>query len=96
VITAKLIRDWRLPGIFEYGYIAVDPLDPNILYGDWLTRTKQDIGEYAKIRRSRSAAASIATRVRCPSFFTPGTAQPVLRCERSVQNDRCGKQLAGD
>jgi len=21
--------------IFEYGYIAVDPLDPNILYGDW-------------------------------------------------------------
>jgi len=42
-------RDWRLPGIFEYGYIAVDPLDPNILYGDWLTRTKQDIGENAKI-----------------------------------------------
>jgi len=38
-----------LPGIFEYGYIAVDPLDSNILYGDWLTRTKQDIGEYAKI-----------------------------------------------
>ena len=42
-------RDWRLPGIFEYGYIAVDPLDSNILYGDWLTRTKQDIGEYAKV-----------------------------------------------
>jgi photosystem II stability/assembly factor-like uncharacterized protein len=42
-------RDWKLPGIFEYGYIAVDPLDPNILYGDWLTRTKQDIGEYAKV-----------------------------------------------
>jgi len=42
-------RDWRLPGVFEYGYIAVDPLDPNILYGDWLTRTKQDIGEYAKV-----------------------------------------------
>src|SRR5881296_68375 len=42
-------RDWHLIGIFEYGYIAVDPLDPTILYGDWLTRTKQDIGEYAKI-----------------------------------------------
>ncbi len=42
-------RDWHLIGIFEYGYIAVDPLDPNILYGDWLTRTKQDIGEYAKV-----------------------------------------------
>ena len=42
-------RDWHLIGIFEYGYVAVDPLDPNILYGDWLTRTKQDIGEYAKV-----------------------------------------------
>jgi photosystem II stability/assembly factor-like uncharacterized protein len=42
-------RDWHLIGIFEYGYVAVDPLDPNVLYGDWLTRTKQDIGEYAKI-----------------------------------------------
>jgi photosystem II stability/assembly factor-like uncharacterized protein len=43
------LRDWHLIGIFEYGYVAVDSLDPNILYGDWLTRTKQDIGEYAKV-----------------------------------------------
>jgi photosystem II stability/assembly factor-like uncharacterized protein len=42
-------RDWRLPGIFEYGAIAVDPLDPNILYGAWLTRTKQDISEYEQV-----------------------------------------------
>lgn len=42
-------RDWRLPGIFEYGYIAVDPLDPNVLFGAWLTRTKQDISEYAQV-----------------------------------------------
>src|SRR5215471_10738294 len=42
-------RDWHLIGIFEYGDIAIDPLDPNILYGDWLTRTKQDISEYAKV-----------------------------------------------
>jgi photosystem II stability/assembly factor-like uncharacterized protein len=42
-------RDWHLIGVFEYGYVAVDPLDSNILYGDWLTRTKQDIGEYAKV-----------------------------------------------
>lgn len=42
-------RDWRLPGIFEYGAIAIDPLDPNILYGAWLTRTNQDISEYAQV-----------------------------------------------
>jgi photosystem II stability/assembly factor-like uncharacterized protein len=42
-------RDWHLIGIFEYGSIAVDPLDSNILYGDWLTRTRQDISEFAKV-----------------------------------------------
>jgi photosystem II stability/assembly factor-like uncharacterized protein len=42
-------RDWSLPGVFEYGYIAVDPNDANLVYGARLTRTRQDIGEYADI-----------------------------------------------
>ena len=42
-------RDWHVVGVFEYGYIAVDPLDSNVLYGSWLTRTKQDIFEVAQV-----------------------------------------------
>ena len=42
-------RDWSLPGVFEYGYIAIDPNDSNIVYGAKLTRTRQDIGEVADI-----------------------------------------------
>jgi len=42
-------RDWTIPGVFEYGYIAVDPIDSNLVYGAKLTRTKQDIGEVADI-----------------------------------------------
>ena len=42
-------REWSLPGVFEYGDIAVDPNDPNIVYGAKLTRTRQDIGEVADI-----------------------------------------------
>jgi photosystem II stability/assembly factor-like uncharacterized protein len=42
-------RDWRSVGVFEYGYIAIDPLDPNILYGARLTRTNQALGEVADI-----------------------------------------------
>src|SRR5713101_4319138 len=42
-------REWHSVGVFEYGYIAVDPLDANILYGARLTRTKQDLGEVADI-----------------------------------------------
>jgi photosystem II stability/assembly factor-like uncharacterized protein len=42
-------RDWSLPGVFEYGRVAVDPLDANNVYGAKLTRTRQDIGEVADI-----------------------------------------------
>ncbi len=42
-------REWHSVGVFEYGTIAVDPLDANIVYGARLTRTKQDIGEVADI-----------------------------------------------
>ena len=42
-------REWHPVGVFEYGYIAVDPLDSNILYGARLTRTNQELGEVADI-----------------------------------------------
>jgi photosystem II stability/assembly factor-like uncharacterized protein len=42
-------RDWTMPGVFEYGRVAVDPADPNTVYGAKLTRTRQDIGEIADI-----------------------------------------------
>ncbi len=42
-------REWHPVGVFEYGDIAVDPLDSNILYGAKLTRTNQELGEVADI-----------------------------------------------
>jgi len=42
-------RDWSLPGVQEYGRIAVDPMDPNILYGGRVTRTNQALGEAADV-----------------------------------------------
>ena len=42
-------REWHSVGVFEYGYIAVDPLDSNILYGARLTRTNQELGEVAEV-----------------------------------------------
>ncbi len=42
-------REWSLPGVEEYGYIAVDPRDPNILYGGRMTRTNQELNEYANV-----------------------------------------------
>jgi photosystem II stability/assembly factor-like uncharacterized protein len=42
-------REWHSVGVFEYGYIAVDPLDTNIVYGARLSRTNQQLGEVADI-----------------------------------------------
>jgi photosystem II stability/assembly factor-like uncharacterized protein len=42
-------REWHSVGVFEYGYIAVDPLDSNMVYGARLTRTNQNLGEVADI-----------------------------------------------
>ena len=42
-------RDWKPLGVEEYGYIAVDPLDDNLLYGARITRTNFALGEVADI-----------------------------------------------
>jgi len=42
-------REWHSVGVFEYGYIAVDPLDSNTLFGARLTRTNQELGEVADV-----------------------------------------------
>jgi photosystem II stability/assembly factor-like uncharacterized protein len=42
-------REWHPLGVEEYGYIAVDPLDPDILYGGRVTRTDQRTGEVADV-----------------------------------------------
>jgi photosystem II stability/assembly factor-like uncharacterized protein len=38
-------REWRLPGVEEYGTIAVDPLNDNYVYGARVTRTDLALGE---------------------------------------------------
>ena len=42
-------RDWHTVGIEEYGYVAPDPLDPNIIYGGRATRMNQTTGEVQEI-----------------------------------------------
>ena len=47
---AITFRDWRTVGVEEYGYVAPDPLNPNLIYGgkatryDWTTGQTQNIG----------------------------------------------------
>ena len=64
-------RDWSLPGVFEYGTIAVDPKDPNIVYGGKLTRTRQDIGEVADVAPESVRRGEYRYNRTLPVVFSP-------------------------
>ncbi|MGB8511028.1 MAG: hypothetical protein WCD76_21840, partial [Pyrinomonadaceae bacterium] len=46
---AITFRDWRTVGAEEYGYVAPDPLNPNIIYGGKLTRFDKTTGQAQSI-----------------------------------------------
>jgi photosystem II stability/assembly factor-like uncharacterized protein len=46
---AITFREWNSVGVEEYGYVAPDPLDPNIIYGGKLTRFDQRSREVQNI-----------------------------------------------
>ena len=42
-------RDWRTVGVEEYGYIAPDPLNPNLVYGGKATRFDATTGQVQNV-----------------------------------------------
>ena len=64
-------REWSLPGVFEYGYIAVDPLDSNMVYGAKLTRTNQALGEVADIAPEAVRRGEYRYNRTLPVVFSP-------------------------
>jgi photosystem II stability/assembly factor-like uncharacterized protein len=43
------IREWHPVGVEEYGYVAPDPLNPNLIYGGKATRFNQSTGEVQEL-----------------------------------------------
>ena len=64
-------RDWTIPGVFEYGRVAVDPTDANTVYGAKLTRTRQDIGEIADIAPEPVRSGQYRYNRTLPIVFSP-------------------------
>ena len=42
-------REWHPVGVEEYGYVAPDPLNPNLIYGGKVTRMDQRTGEVQEV-----------------------------------------------
>ncbi len=58
-------------GVYEYGEIAVDPLDSNLVYGARITRTNQELGEAAEIAPEVVRAGKYRYDRTMPVIFSP-------------------------
>lgn len=64
-------RDWRLLGVEEYGTIAVDPLDNNIIYGGRVTRTNLALGEVQDVSPEPVRRGEYRYNRTLPLVFSP-------------------------
>src|SRR5437868_3323092 len=64
-------RDWRTVGAEEYGYIAPDPLNPNLIYGGKLTRFDKTTGQTQNIAPEAVRSGKYRFLRTAPVLFSP-------------------------
>ncbi|MBK8810112.1 MAG: glycoside hydrolase [Acidobacteria bacterium] len=64
-------RDWRTVGVEEYGYVAPDPLDPNIIYGGKLTRFDKRTGQVQNVAPEAVRTGKYRFLRTAPVIFSP-------------------------
>ena len=64
-------RDWRPVGVEEYGYVAVDPLDQNIIYGGKITRFDRRSGQVQNISPESVRSGKFRFLRTAPILFSP-------------------------
>jgi photosystem II stability/assembly factor-like uncharacterized protein len=67
-------RDWHPVGVIEYGYVAPDPLDPDVIYGagrNVVTKTHLSTGQVQNVTPIPVPSADIRTDRTEPILFSP-------------------------
>ena len=79
-------RDWHPVGVEEYGYVAPDPLNPNIIYGGKVTRYNQATGEVQNVAAARQNYRFVRT---APLLFSPRrSARALPRLADGAEDDQ--------
>jgi photosystem II stability/assembly factor-like uncharacterized protein len=68
---AITFRDWRTVGAEEYGYVAADPLNPNIVYGGKLTRFDKTTGQAQNVAPEAVRSGKHRFLRTAPVLFSP-------------------------
>jgi photosystem II stability/assembly factor-like uncharacterized protein len=64
-------RDWRPVGVEEYGYVAPDPLNPNIIYGGKVTRFDRTTGQVQNVAPEAVRSGKYRFLRTAPLLFSP-------------------------
>ncbi len=64
-------RDWHPVGVEEYGYVAADPLDPNIIYGGKITKYDKRTGQTQNIAPEAVRLGKYRFIRTAPVMFSP-------------------------
>ena len=64
-------RDWRTVGVEEYGYVAPDPLNPDITYGGKITRYDWKTGQVQNIAPESIRSGKYRFLRTAPVLFSP-------------------------
>ena len=64
-------REWHPVGVEEYGYVAADPLDPNIIYGGKITKYNKLTGQVQNISPEPVKTGKVRFIRTAPVLFSP-------------------------
>jgi photosystem II stability/assembly factor-like uncharacterized protein len=64
-------RDWHPVGVEEYGYVAPDPLNPNIIYGGKITKHNKRTGQTQNIAPEAVRSGKYRFLRTAPVIFSP-------------------------
>ena len=64
-------REWHPVGVEEYGYVAPDPLDPNIIYGGKITKYDKRTGQVQNISPEAVRSGKYRFLRTAPVLFSP-------------------------
>lgn len=68
---AITFHEWHPVGVEEYGYVAPDPLDPNIIYGGKVTRYDKRTGQIQNIAPEALRSGKYRALRTAPVLFSP-------------------------
>jgi len=68
---AITFRDWTPVGVEEYGYVAADPLDPDLVYGGKLSRFDRRTGQVTQVGPKPLRTPDYKVLRTAPVLFSP-------------------------